>query len=98
MLGLELDVRRDACLAQTFAVIRPFLRQVQAIGHWQARMFVGNRQRHRDLAIVLFAKLTTILPRNTDRMPPLLWQPGIVDNPCWAATRAGAVTAAIGST
>src|ERR1700688_916961 len=44
-------------------------------------MFVGNRQRHRDLAVVLLAKLTAILPRNTDRMPSLLWQSGIVDNP-----------------
>src|SRR5882757_7524727 len=81
MLGLEVDVFGDACLAQTFAIPRPFLRQVQPIGHRQARMLIGKRQRYGDLAVVLLAKLTAILPRNTDRMPALLWQASIVDNP-----------------
>src|SRR6266481_5223986 len=81
MLGLEVDVFRDACLAQTFAIVRPFLRQIQPVRHWQARMLIGNRHRYRDLAVVLLAKLTAILPRNTDRMPALLRQTSIVDNP-----------------
>jgi len=44
-------------------------------------MFVGNRQRYRDLAVVLLAELAAILPRNADRMPSLLGQAGIVDDP-----------------
>jgi hypothetical protein len=41
---------------------------------------IGNRQRHRDLTIVLLAKLAAILPRHPDRVPPLLGKAGVVDN------------------
>ena len=44
-------------------------------------MVIGNRQRHRDLTIVLLAKLAAVLPRYPDRMPPLLGKPGVVDDP-----------------
>ena len=31
-------------------------------------MVVGDRQAHRDLAIILLSQLTTVLPRHADRM------------------------------
>ncbi len=42
---------------------------------------IGDRQRHRDLAIVLLAELAAILPRHADRMPALLGKAGVVDDP-----------------
>ena len=44
-------------------------------------MIVGQRQRHRDLAIVLLALLAAVLARDTDRVAPLLGDPGIVHDP-----------------
>src|SRR5579862_6556679 len=44
VLGLEADVFWNPRLAQTFAVIRPFLRQVQPVGYRQAGMTAGQRQ------------------------------------------------------
>src|SRR6266567_3708528 len=81
MLGLEADVFRNARLAQTVAIVRPFLRQIQAIGHRQAGMAVGERQGYSNLTIIFLAKLAAILSRNTDRVPPLLGETGVVDDP-----------------
>ena len=44
-------------------------------------MIVGDREAHRDLAIVLFAELATVLPRDADRMRALLGEAGVVDDP-----------------
>lgn len=38
-------------------------------------LLIGDRQRHGDLAIVLLAELTTILPGHADRMSALLGKP-----------------------
>src|SRR5665647_1723619 len=46
-LGLEADLFRHTRLAPTFAILSPVLWQIQPIGHRQARMVIGNRQRHR---------------------------------------------------
>src|ERR1017187_923135 len=46
-------------------------------------MVIGDRQRHRDLTIVLLAELTAVLPRHPDRVPPLLGKAGVVDDPCF---------------
>src|SRR5260370_17313720 len=40
-----------------------------------------HRQADRDLAIVLFAQLTAILPCHADRVAALLGKPGVVDDP-----------------
>ena len=80
-LGLETDLFRHARLASTFAIFSPVLRQIQPIGHRQACMVIGNRQRHHDLTIVLLAKLAAILSRYPDRVPPLLGKAGVVDDP-----------------
>ena len=45
-------------------------------------MPVGQRQRYRDLAIVLLAELTAILPRHPHRMRALLGKARVVDDPC----------------
>jgi hypothetical protein len=42
---------------------------------------VGQRQRHRYLTVVLLAELAAILPRDPDRVPPLLGKASVVDNP-----------------
>jgi hypothetical protein len=44
-------------------------------------MVVGNRDGHGNLSIVLLARLSAILPRNPDRMPPLLRKARIIDDP-----------------
>src|SRR5262249_24504080 len=73
-LGFETDLVRNSYLAPTFAIARPLLRQIQPIGHRQARHVIGDRQRHRDLTIVLLVKLAAILSSHPDRM--LRGQPG----------------------
>ena len=42
---------------------------------------IGNRQRHRHLAIGLLAELTAILVVHADRMLALLGERGVVDDP-----------------
>ena len=69
-LGLEHDLLRNPRLALACAVARPFLRRIQPVGDRQARMAIGQRQRHRHLAVVLLAELTAILPRHADPMRP----------------------------
>ena len=44
-------------------------------------MVVGDRQRNRDLAVVLLAQLAAILPGNANRMPTLLGKARIVNDP-----------------
>jgi hypothetical protein len=47
---------------------------------------IGHRQAHRDLAIVLLAQLAAVLPGHADRVPTLLGEGGVVDDPIahWA--------------
>src|SRR5262249_29600484 len=47
---------------------------------WVWRM-IGDRQRHRDLTIVLLAKLAAILSSHPDRMLPFLGKARVVDDP-----------------
>src|SRR5262249_8415595 len=58
-------------------VVGPGLRQVQSIGDGQTHVIVGDRQRNCYLAIILFAELSAILPRDTDGVLALFWE-----NPC----------------
>src|ERR1700721_2468464 len=81
MLGREADVFRHALLAQTVAIRRPFVWQIQAIRHRQARMAVGKRQGYDDLAVIFLAKLAPIFPSNANRGPPLVWKARIVNDP-----------------
>ena len=80
-LGLEADILGHARLAPAFAIRRPLFRQIQPIGHRQAGVVIGNRQRHRDLTIVLLAELAAILPCHPYRMPALLGKARVVDDP-----------------
>ncbi len=59
----------------------PILGKVEPKGDRQTCVFVGYRQRDRDLTIVLLAKLTAILPSDADRMNALLGKSRVVDNP-----------------
>jgi len=43
-------------------------------------MITGRRQAHRDLAVVLFAKLPAALPRHADRVRALLRDCGVADD------------------
>ena len=63
-LGLELYHFGNPHFAPALAILSPVLRQIKLIGHRQARMMIGQRQRYCDLAIVLLAKLPAILPRH----------------------------------
>jgi len=42
---------------------------------------ISDRQGHGGLTIVLLAELAAILPRNPDRMPPLLGEARVIDDP-----------------
>jgi hypothetical protein len=78
--GLEDDIVRHACLSAPGWVISPFMRQIQAIGDRQAGVIVRGRQADRDLAVVLFAKLPTILSRHADRVLAFLRHAGVIDD------------------
>ena len=80
-LGLKADLLRHPAFLRRVSVPGPALRQIQPIGHRQAGIGVGQRQRHRDLAVVLLAQLAAVLPRHADRMPALLGEARVVDDP-----------------
>jgi hypothetical protein len=80
-LGLKGNVRRDASLDPALGIPGPCLGQIQAPGHRQAGVIVGQRQRHRDLAVIPLAELAAVLTRHPDRVAPLLGDPGIVHDP-----------------
>jgi len=57
------------------------LRQIETLGHRQARMLVGDRDADRDLTNVRLAALTAVLPRDADRVRALFREVGIVGDP-----------------
>src|ERR1700735_3819039 len=79
--GLEQDVLGHAGSCPANRIGCPILGKVEPKGDRQACVFVGYRQRDRDLTIVLLAKLTAILPGDADRMNALLGESRVVDNP-----------------
>ena len=79
--GLEHDVRGHAGLCPANPVGRPILGKIEPKGDRQACVLVGDRQRDRDLTIVLLAKLTAILPGDAHRMNALLGESRVVDDP-----------------
>ena len=80
-LGLEADLLGHARLAPTFVVCRPVLRQIETIHRRQTGVVIGKRQRHRDLTVILLAKLPAILTPHTDRVRSLLGETGVIDDP-----------------
>src|SRR4051812_26140117 len=79
--GLEGDRRGHACRLAPGWIITPPLRKIEAIGDRQTAGVMGEGERHRHLAIVLLAELAAILTRHPDRVPALLGEAGIVDDP-----------------
>src|SRR3954471_1702006 len=80
-LGLEGDLRGHARRLAPCWIISPLLRQGQTVSDGQAGRVVGERERHGHWAVVLFAELAAILARHPDRVPALLGEAGIVDDP-----------------
>src|SRR4051812_37228121 len=80
-LGLEGDRLGHTGFLAPGWIVSPLLRQVEAIGDGQAGGAIGERERHGHLAIVLLAELAAILTRHPDRVPALLGEAGIVDDP-----------------
>ena len=78
-LGLENDGVGNTRLFAPTLVLGPFLWQVEAIADRQAGVMMGERKRHRGLAVGPLAKLTAILPRHPDRMPALLGEARVVE-------------------
>ena len=79
--GLEHSVLGHAGLCPANWVGCPILGKIETKSDRQACVLVGERQRDRDLTIVLLAKLTAILPGDAYRMNALLWEPRVVDDP-----------------
>src|SRR6516165_3665983 len=71
-LSLEPDGAWHVRLGAAGFVVGPIPWQIQLVGDRQAAMMIGDRQRHRHLAIGLLAELSAILMMHPDRMPPLL--------------------------
>src|SRR5580693_5162067 len=80
-LGLESDRFRDLRLVPARLVLRPILSEIEPISDGKAGLMVGQRQRHRDLTVILLAELAAILPGHPDRVPPLLGKARVVDDP-----------------
>ena len=80
-LGFEPDIFRHMCLFPPCRIICPCLRQIEPVSDRQACRMIGDRQRNRDLTIVLFAEPPTILSRDADRMRALLRKTGVIDDP-----------------
>ena len=80
-LGLESDRLRHFGRAPARLILGPILGQIKLIGDRQAGIVIGQRQRHRHLAVILLAELAAILPGYPDRVPPLLGKAGVVDDP-----------------
>jgi len=79
-LGLEGNIVRHACLSAAVCVISPLMREIETIGNRQAGVIIGDRQADSDLAVILFAKLSTVLPCHTNRMLALFGYAGVVDD------------------
>src|SRR5262250_336151 len=62
-------------------IVAPLARQIEPIGDRQAGMMVGDRQRHRHLAIGLLTELPAVLMMHPDRMRTFLGKPCVVDDP-----------------
>jgi len=75
------DLVGNSRLLAAQCVLGPFLRQVEAIADRQAGVMIGERKRHRGLAVGPLAKLPAILPRHPDRMPTLLGKTRVVEDP-----------------
>jgi hypothetical protein len=89
-LGGEADLLRHAGPATPFRVLGPPLRQVEPPGDRQARRGGGDREADRDLAVVLLAELPAVLlPGDADRVPALLGDAGVVDDPGLRRAAAG---------
>ena len=80
-LGLERHCFRHARTGTTVRVIGPGLRRIQPMCERQTGMVVGHRQRDGDLAVILFAELSAVLPGHPDRVLALLRHAGIVNHP-----------------
>ena len=80
-LGLERHLRRNLGLAAPLGILGPSLGKIQPVRDRQARDLVRHRQAHGHLAVVLLAELTAVLSSHAHRVPPLLGEPRIVDDP-----------------
>src|SRR5205807_9506826 len=81
LLGPGAAVPRDAGPTPTRASIGSLLWQIEPTADRQAGKMVCDRPRHRHLAIGFLAKLPTVLRLHPTRMPALLGQARIVDDP-----------------
>src|SRR5262249_19222668 len=76
-LGPEGDIVRHACLSATVRIVSPLMREIETIGDRQAAVIIGGRQAHNDLAVILLAKMATLLPCHTDGMFAFLSHPSV---------------------
>src|SRR3954467_2600902 len=80
-LGLEGDLLGHARRLAPRRIVSPLLRQVQAVSDRQTGRVIGKRERHGHLAVVLLAELAAVLTRDPNRVPALLGEAGIVNDP-----------------
>ena len=67
-------------LGAPLRIVRPGLWQIEPVRDRQAHVMIGQRQRHRDLAIVRLAQPPAILARHAYRMRALLLKTCVVDD------------------
>ena len=78
---MKSDRLRYLGLLSSRLILGPILGQIKLIRDRQAGIVIGQRQRHRNLTVVLLAELAAILPGHPDRVPPLLGKARVVDDP-----------------
>ena len=80
-LRLERYLLGNRGLLPTPTIVDPDFRKIETIRGGDAHRFIGHRHRDRDLAIVLLAERTTVLPHHTDRVLALLRDACVVHDP-----------------
>lgn len=77
----ESHILRNPGNPATLRIPSPRIWKIKPIGARDAHRGIGQRHGHRDLAVVLLAQRTAVLPRHADRMRSLLGNAGVVHDP-----------------
>src|SRR6478735_7141852 len=80
-LGLKSNLFGHAGLLAPLWIVGPYLGKIELIGSGNAGMLSGKRYAHRHSAVILFAQLTAILARDSNRMSSLLGESSVIHDP-----------------
>lgn len=81
VLGGKTNFLRHARTLAARFVFSPLTRQIQPITEWQTTFGRGQRQTHRNLAVLGLAQLPAVLARHSNRVTAVFAMTRIIDNP-----------------